>query len=316
MKKLAILDDYEQAALGIADWSPLGNDVDISVFHDVVTDTDALVKRLEDFEILFLMRERTAFPRALLERLPKLEFIVTSGMRNAAIDMAAAKDCGVVVTGTPILPYPAAEHTWSLILALFKRIPQSDADTRAGRWSSRLNIGLKGKTLGIVGLGKLGAQVARVAAAFDMHVIAWSQNLTAERCAEVGVEYVAREALFENADAVTIHLQLGERNRGLITEADFERMKPEAFLINTSRGPIVDETALIRALQRGRIAGAGLDVYDVEPLPADHALRRLPNTVVTPHQGYVTLENYRQFYESAVDNIKSWLEGKPINVLN
>jgi len=315
MKKLAILDDYEHAALDMADWSPLRGLVDISVFHDVVKDQDSLAHRLADFEILFLMRERTAFPASLIERLPKLALIVTSGMRNFAIDTAAAKARGITVTGTPILPYPAAEHTWSLILALAKRIPQSDAATRAGGWSAQLNLGLKDKTLGIVGLGKLGSQVARVGQAFGMRLVAWSQNLTAERCAELGVEYVSREALFGKADFVTIHLQVGERNRGLITAADFKRMKPEAFLINTSRGPIVDEAALIDALESGEIAGAGLDVYDIEPLPPAHALRRLPNTVVTPHQGYVTLENYRLFYESAVANIEAWLQGSPINVM-
>lgn len=315
MKKLAILDDFERAALAMTDWSGLAERVDVAVFDDHLDDEDALVERLHDFELVFLMRERTPFPAALIERLPKLELIVTSGMRNFSIDLDAARERGVVVTGTPILPYPAAEHTWALILALAKRIPASDATMRAGGWTEALNLGLNGKTLGVVGLGKLGSQVARVGQAFGMRVIAWSRNLTPERCAEVGVEYAARERLFESADFVTIHLHVGERNRGLVTAEDFARMKPEAFLINTSRGPIVDETALVTALERGTIAGAGLDVYDVEPLPADHPLRGFPNTVVTPHQGYVTLENYRQFYATAVENILAFLAGSPIHCL-
>lgn len=315
MKKLAILDDYEHAALAMTDWSPLGDDVDLTAFHEPLGDVDALVERLGEFELVFLMRERTPFPASLIERLPKLELIVTSGMRNFSIDVDAARARGIVVSGTPILPYPAAEHTWALLLALAKRIPSCDAQMRAGGWTSGLNLGLQGKTLGIVGLGKLGTQVARVGQAFGMHVIAWSRNLTPERCEEAGVAYATREMLFESADFVTIHLHVGERNRGLVTAADFERMKPEAFLINTSRGPIVDEAALIAALRRGQIAGAGLDVYDIEPLPADHPLRSLPNTVVTPHQGYVTLENYREFYAAAVHNVRAYLAGKPINLL-
>lgn len=315
MKKLAILDDYERAALGMADWSRLPDAVELTVFNDHIEGEDALVERLAAFELVFLMRERTPFPGALIERLPKLELIVTSGMRNFSIDLDAARARGVTVTGTPILPYPAAEHTWALILALAKRIPVCDAGVRAGGWTEGLNLGLNGKTLGVIGLGKLGSQVARVGQAFGMNVIAWSRNLTRERCEEVGVAYASREGLFETSDFVTIHLHVGERNRGLVTAADFERMKPEAYLINTSRGPIVDEAALVTALERGRIAGAGLDVYDVEPLPGDHPLRKLPNTVVTPHQGYVTLENYRQFYAAAVENILAHLAGRPINVL-
>lgn len=314
MKKLAILDDYEHVALGMTDWSPL-DDVEFTVFHEPIGDPDHVVARLADFELVFLMRERTPFPREVIERLPKLELIVTSGMRNFSIDLAAAQRCGVVVTGTPILPYPAAEHTWALILALTKRIPTCDAAMRAGGWTEGLNVGLNGKTLGVIGLGKLGSQVARVGQAFGMHVVAWSQNLTPERCEELGVRLVGRETLFETADVVTIHLHVGERNRGLVTAADFERMKPSAYLVNTSRGPIVDEADLVSALERGTIAGAGLDVFDREPLPIDHRLRALPNTVLTPHQGYVTLENYRAFFATAVENIRAYLDGTPINRL-
>ncbi|HEY8519456.1 MAG TPA: D-2-hydroxyacid dehydrogenase family protein [Gammaproteobacteria bacterium] len=315
MRKLAILDDYEHAALGMADWASLAPAVETTVFHDHLADEAAVAERLRPFHIVCAMRERTPFPRSLLERLPNLEHLVTSGMRNAAIDLAAAAERGIVVTGTPILPYPAAEHTWALILALAKRVPADDRAMRTGGWGSAVNVGLRGKTLGVVGLGKLGAQVARVGLAFGMEVVAWSPNLTAERCAEVGARLVAKEELFTLADVVTIHLVLGERSRGLVGAAELAHMKPTAYLVNTSRGPIVDERALLDALHAGRIAGAGLDVFDTEPLPADHPFRRLPNTVLTPHQGYVTAENYRLFFTTAVENIRSWLAGTIVNRL-
>jgi phosphoglycerate dehydrogenase-like enzyme len=315
VKKLALIDDYEHAALAMADWSRVDGEVEITTFHDHVADQDALAARLAPFHIVCMMRERTPFPRSLLERLPRLEYLLTSGMRNPSIDLAAAKDRGIVVAGTPILPYPAAEQTWALILTLAKRIPADDRSVRAGAWGTTVNVGLSGKTLGIVGLGKLGAQIARIGQAFGMRVIAWSQNLTQERCEEFGVEYTDRETLFSTADFVTIHLQLGERNRGLVTAREFGLMKRSAYLINTSRGPIVDEAALIAALRDGRIAGAGLDVFDTEPLPPDHALRTMPNTVLTPHQGYVTAENYRLFFTTAVENIHAWLAGNVVNAL-
>ena len=315
MKKLAILDDYEHAALAMADWSPLAGAVEITVFHDHLATESALAARLQPFHVVCMMRERTPFPRSLLERLPNLAHLVTSGMRNLSIDLAAAKDCGIVVTGTPILPYPAAEHTWALILALAKRVPADDRNVRAGRWGTALGVGLNGKTLGIVGLGKLGAQVARVGLAFGMRVIAWSPNLTHERCAEVGAELTSKEALFREADFLTIHLQLSARSRGLVTAADIERMKPTAFLVNTSRGPIVEEAALVAALERRAIAGAALDVFDVEPLPSEHSLRRLSNTFVTPHHRYVTVENYRSSFATAVANVRAWLDGRTVNSL-
>jgi phosphoglycerate dehydrogenase-like enzyme len=315
VKKLAILDDYEHVALAMADWSAVTRDVEITVFHDHLADETALAARLRPFHVICMMRERTPFPRSLLEHLPNLEHLVTSGMRNLSIDLAAAKGRGIVVTGTPILPYPAAEHTWALILAVAKRVPADDRNVRAGHWGTELGVGLNAKTLGIVGLGKLGAQVARVGLAFGMRVIAWSPNLTSERCAETGVALATKEALFREADFITIHLQLSARSRGLVAAADLQLMKPTAFLINTSRGPIVDETALVAALEGRVIAGAGLDVFDVEPLPSDHALRRLPNTVVTPHQGYVTVENYRSSFAGAVANIRAWLDGRLVNSL-
>lgn len=315
MKRLAIIDDYERAALDNADWETLAGEVETEVFHDHLGDELAVAQRLADFEIVFIMRERTPFPRSLIERLPKLEHLITSGRRNASIDLAAAQERGVVVSGTPILPYPAAEHAWALLLALAKRIPSDDRQTRSGGWGTGLNIGLKEKTLGVVGLGKLGSQVAEVGLAFRMNVIAWSPNLTRERCEEVGVTYAEKDELFERSHFVTIHLVLGDRSRGLVGKREIGLMKPDAFLINTSRGPIVDEAALIESLRENSIAGAGLDVFDTEPLPEDHLLRRLPNTVLTPHQGYVTRENYGIFYKTAVENIRAWLDGEPVNLL-
>jgi phosphoglycerate dehydrogenase-like enzyme len=316
MRKLAIIDDYERAALEMADWSALHQDVSIAVFHDHLSDEAALAERLEDFQIIAIMRERTPFGRSLLERLPNLELLITTGMRNSSIDLAAAKELGVTVTGTPILAYPAAEHAWALILALAKRVPADDKSVREGDWGNAVNIGLQGKTLGVVGLGRLGAQVARIGHAFGMRVVAWSENLTEQRCREIGTERVAKDDLFLSSDVVTIHLQLSERTRGLVRAHELELMKPTAYLVNTSRGPIVDEHDLVAALRRRRIAGAGLDVFDVEPLPAEHPLRRLPNTVLTPHQGYVTAENFRLFFSSAVENIRAWLDGKVVNALN
>jgi phosphoglycerate dehydrogenase-like enzyme len=315
VKRLAILDDYEHAALVSTDWGPIVRDVDVEVFHDHSDDEHEIAARLEDFEIVFVMRERTPFKRTLLERLPKLEHLITSGMRNASIDLGAAKELDVVVSGTPILPYPAAEHAWALLLALAKRVPLDDQRVRSGGWGTGINVGLNGKTLGVIGLGKLGSQVARVGLSFQMNVVAWSPNLTAERCQEVGVEHASKDALFRGSDFITIHLVLGERSRGLVGRRELDLMKTDAFLINTSRGPIVDEAALIDTLQAESIAGAALDVFDREPLPESHPLRLLPNTVLTPHQGYVTRENYRIFYSTAVDNIRAWLDGKPINLL-
>lgn len=315
MKKLAIIDDYERAALESADWSSVQGDIEVSVFHDHLEDEDAVAERLQPFDVVSLMRERTPFPGSLLARLPNLELLVTSGMRNASIDLEAARNRGVVVTGTPILPYPAAEHAWALIIALAKRVTADDHSMRAGRWCETPTVGLNGKTLGVIGLGRLGPRVAGFGQAFGMNVAAWSLNLTRERCDEVGVTLASREELFATSDFVTVHLTLGERSRGLIGAADFALMKPTAYFVNTSRGPIVDEAALVDALQRNAIAGAGLDVYDIEPLPADHPLRRLPNTIVTPHTGYVTKENFELFFTTTVSNIRAWLDGEPVNVL-
>ncbi len=315
MARVAILDDYQGVALAMADWKALPSDTQVVVFNDHLADLNAVTARLADFDVVVAMRERTPFSRALLERLPRLKLLITTGMRNASIDVAAAVERGIVVCGTSGLPYPTAELTWGLILGLFRRIPAEDYATRQGRWQISLGLGLNGKTLGVIGLGSLGSRVAKIGKAFEMTVLAWSQNLTAERCAEVGATLVSRDELLRRSDVVTIHLVLGDRTRGLIGVEELRLMKPSAYLVNTSRGPIVDEAALIDALSAGRIAGAGLDVFDEEPLPSQHPLRRLPNTVITPHLGYVTEETYRIFYGHALEDIQAYLSGAPVRVL-
>jgi phosphoglycerate dehydrogenase-like enzyme len=313
--RVALLDDYQGVALAMADWKSLPAGTDVVAFRDHLADLDAVAERLADFDVVMAMRERTPFPRALLDRLPRLRLLVTTGMRNASIDLRAAAERGVVVCGTAGLPYPTAELTWGLILALVRHIPVEDRATREGRWQVSVGRGLNGKTLGVLGLGGLGSRVARVGRAFDMEVLAWSQNLTTERAAEIGATRVERDELLARADVVTIHLVLGDRTRGLIGAREIDLMKRTAYLVNTSRGPIVNEGALIRALREGRIAGAGLDVFDEEPLPPDHPFRHLPGTVITPHLGYVTEETYRIFYEEALEDVRAYLSGKPIRVL-
>jgi len=315
MTRVAILDDYQNVARRMADWASLPAGTDVVVFPDHLKEMGAVAARLADFDAVVAMRERTAFPRALLERLPRLKLLVTTGMRNASIDVGAAVERGITVCGTSGLPYPTAELTWGLILALARHIPTEDRATREGRWQVSCGLGLNGKTLGVIGLGGLGSRVAKIGSAFEMEVIAWSQNLTAARAAEVGAKLVSKDELLVRSDVVSIHLVLGDRSRGLLGAADLARMKPTAFLINTSRGPIVDEAALVAALRQGTIAGAGLDVYDEEPLPLDHPLRNLPNTVITPHLGYVTEEGYRIFYGHALEDVKAWLAGQPVRVL-
>jgi phosphoglycerate dehydrogenase-like enzyme len=313
--RVALLDDYQDVALSMADWKSLPAGTEVVVFKDHLAAEDAVARRLADFDIVMALRERTPFPRTLLERLPKLKLLITAGMRNASIDMKAAAERGVTVCGTAGLPYPTAELAWGLILSLMRRIPAEDRATREGRWQTSLGLGLNGKTLGVLGLGTLGSRAAKVGLAFEMDVVAWSQNLTAERAKEIGVTLVPKDELLARSDIVSIHLVLGERTRGLIGARELGLMKRSAYLINTSRGPIVDEAALIRALGDGTIAGAGLDVFDEEPLPLDHAFRRLPNIVITPHLGYVTSETYRIFYGHAVEDIKAYLDGKPVRVL-
>lgn len=316
MARVAILDDYQGVALRMADWSSLPGGTEVEVFRDHLPDLGAVAARLADFEVVVAMRERTPFPRVLLERLPRLRLLVTTGMRNAAIDLPAAGERGIVVCGTAGLPYPTAELAWGLILSLVRRIPVEDRATREGRWQVSLGLGLNGKTLGVVGLGTLGARVARVGRAFEMQVLAWSQNLTPDRAAAVGASLVARDELLARSDVVSIHLVLSERTRGLIGARELALMKPSAYLVNTSRGPLVDEKALVQALRDGAIAGAGLDVFDEEPLALDHPLRHLPNTVITPHLGYVTEETYRVFYTEALEDTQAYLRGEPIRVLH
>ncbi|MDD9876222.1 MAG: D-2-hydroxyacid dehydrogenase family protein [Magnetovibrio sp.] len=316
MPRIAILDDYQNKALEAADWNAIP-DADITVFNDFLGhDEDRIADALAGFEVLVAMRERTRFPASQLAKLPDLKLLVTTGMRNLAIDMAAARGQGVDVSGTEMLGYPAFEHAWALILALVKEIPKEDRAMKDGGWQEGFGVGLNGKTLGVVGLGKLGAQAARVGLAFGMDVVAWSQNLTDERCAEVGVRRVDKETLFATADVITVHMVLSERSTGLVGADEFARMKPTAFLVNTSRGPIVDEAALIAALQDRRIAGAGIDVYDVEPLPIDHPLRECDNAVLTGHTGYVIAELYEKVYAQAVEDVAGWLAGKPARLLN
>ena len=316
MTRVAILDDYQNVALAVAEWRSLGPEVTVEAFHERLGGEDALVKRLADFEVIVAMRERTQLPRSVLERLPKLKLLVTTGMRNVAIDAKAAADLGIVVSGTGLLTPPTAELTWGLILALARHIPEEAQHMRRGGWQTTVGVGLNGKVLGVLGLGKLGSEVARVGRAFQMEVIAWSQNLTAEHASALGATRVEKDELFQRADFVTIHLILSKRTRGLVTARELALMKPGAYLINTSRGPIVDESALIDVLRNQKIAGAALDVYDEEPLPDEHPLRKLDNVVLTPHLGYVTAENYRKAYSEAVEDIRAFLAGHPIRTIS
>ncbi len=317
MLKLAILDDYQNAALGAADWTVLGDGYEITVFDKHLGwDEDIIAKALQPFDILVCMRERTRFPASQIDKLPNLKCLVTTGMRNLAIDMDHARDKGIVVSGTDMLPYPAAEHAVALITDLYKKISKESQVMRNGGWQAYVSESLNGRTLGVLGLGKLGARVAKFGLAMEMDVIAWSQNLTDERCAEVGVRRVDKDTLFETSDVISVHLILSERSQGLIGASELKQMKPTSYLVNTSRGPIVDEAALVNALETGGIAGAGIDVYDVEPLPADHALRGLDNAILTGHTGYVVKELYELVYAQAVENIKTWNDGTPTRQLN
>ncbi|MDP6692462.1 MAG: D-2-hydroxyacid dehydrogenase family protein [Alphaproteobacteria bacterium] len=313
--KLAILDDYQNVALGMADWSGLPGDVEITVFDDNLADLDAVAERLAPFEVLAAMRERTPFPRALFEKLPNLKLLVTTGMRNGAIDMRAAAEHDVMVCGTAGSTESTVEMIWALIQAVVRRLPQEDKATREGKWQTSVGWTLAGRTLGLVGLGRLGARTAAIANFFNMRVIAWSENLTAERAAECGAELVSKAELFRQSDIVSIHLILSKRTRGLIGAEDLALMKPDAYLVNTSRGPIVDEAAMLDVLRHGRIAGAALDVYDLEPLPREHPLLSLDNTIISPHMAYVTEENLTQFHQETVEDIAAWLNGQPIRVL-
>ena len=310
--RVAVLDDYQNVARSFAAWDRLNGRAELTIFPDHVADEDALVERLAPFAAVALMRERTPLPRRVLERLPNLKLVTTSGMWNAAVDLAACEERGIVVSGTQTGGGGTAQVTWALILALAQQITVIDRDIREGRWQTGVGDELAGKTLGLIGLGRVGAKVARVAPAFDMKVIAWSTNMTADAAAACGATRVERDELLARADFVSIHLVLGPRSRGLLGRAELALMKPTAYLINTSRGPIVDEAALIDVLQRRSIAGAGLDVFDVEPLPLDHPLRTLPNTVLTPHIGYISKASYTIFYGQMLEDIEAWLDGAPM----
>ena len=315
MRRIAILDDYLGSARGSADWSRLEPECEITVFDRHLGDEDGVAAALADFQVVVAMRERTPFPAPLIERLPKLELLVTTGMRNLSIDMEAARARGVTVCGTAMTSHAAFEHTWALILGLARNIAREDRTLREGGWQAGVGFGLKGRTLGVLGLGRLGSQVARIGAAFGMRVIAWSQNLDDQRAAQAHAQRVDRETLFRESDILTIHLVLGERTRALVGREELAMMKPSAWLVNTSRGPIVDEEALIEALAARTIARAALDVFDIEPLPAHHPLRSLENTLLTAHTGYVIEENLELAYGQAVENIRAWLDGAPTRVL-
>jgi phosphoglycerate dehydrogenase-like enzyme len=316
MRQCVLLDDYQNVARECADWSSVEKDIDLTVHNEPLGSEREVIDALRDAEIVCLMRERTAFPRSVIEALPNLKLIVTTGLYNAAIDLEAALAGGIVISGTRGLPHPTAELAFGLMLDLARNISREDAAMkRSVPWQTTVGTDLNGKTLGLVGLGRLGSRVAKYARAFDMDVIAWSQNLTAERAAEGGATLVSKEELFARADFLSVHLVLSPRTHGVVGADDLARMKKSAYLINTSRGPIVDTAALLDALRTSRIAGAALDVYDNEPLAIDHPLRSAPNLVLTPHLGYVTGETLRIFYGDTVEDIRAWLDGKPIRLV-
>ena len=306
--RIAVLDDYQNVALSMADWSVLDGRAAVTVFNDHLAEHDAVVARLETFDVVCVMRERTPLTRAIIERLPKLRLIASTATGNASIDLGAAEEHGVQVVHTGYSPAPTVELTWALILASARNLITENAALRGGGWQRQVGDDLAGQTLGLIGLGNIGSAVARIGQAFGMRVIAWSQILTAERAAGAGAELVMKEELFRQADVVSIHLRLSGRTRGLVGAAELALMKPTARLVNTSRGPIVVEPDLVAALEGGKIAGAAVDVFDQEPLPPDHPFRSLPNLLATPHIGYVTRGLYERFYRDTVQNIVQWLD--------
>jgi phosphoglycerate dehydrogenase-like enzyme len=306
--RIAVLDDYQNVALSMANWSALDGQATITVFNDHLPDTEAVVAGLQPFDVVCVMRERTPMTRAVISRLPKLRLIASTATRNASIDLEAAAEGGIEVVHTSYSSDSTIELTWALILASARNLVAENASLRAGGWQRLIGDDLRGRTLGVLGLGNIGGVVARIGRAFGMEVIAWSQNLTAERAAEAGAALVSKEELFRQADILTIHLVLSSRTRGLVGAKELALMKPTARLVNTSRGPIVIEADLIAVLQSGKIAGAALDVFDQEPLPADHLFRSLPNLLATPHIGYVSRDLYQRFYQDTVVNIRQWLD--------
>ncbi len=314
--RCAILDDYQDVVLKVADWSKVKGDVDIKVFHEHLGGPDKVIAALQGYQIVVAMRERTGFPRQVIEALPDLKLLITTGMRNASIDTEAAKERGVTVCGTGSFGSPTSGIAIGLMLELTRHIGQENQRLHVGAiWQATIGPDLEGMTLGVLGLGKLGTRTANIAKAFGMKVIAWSQNLTAEKAQATGVTYVSKDDLFKQSDFITIHVVLSQRSRGLVGARELGLMKPSAYLINTSRGPIIDESALIAALRDQKIAGAGLDVFDVEPLPVDHPFRKMDNVVITPHLGYVSEQNYKNYFAGVVEDIRGFLDGKPVRVM-
>ena len=316
MIKVAILDDYQKAFSQIVNVEKYKDKFEFKVFYEPFADEKEAILELEDFEALFIMRERTPMTKSLIESLPKLKYLMTSGMRNKAIDLEAAKKKNIIICGTEINPNPAAEITWALILGLYRNMKQEIDNMFQGYWQTTIGFELKGKMLGLIGLGKIGTQVAKVAKAFGMEVCAWSENLNLSHANELGVLPMSKEDLLKNSDIISIHLVLGERYKNLITKKELGMMKKTAYLINTSRGPIINENDLVEFLKDEKIAGAGLDVYDREPLPQDHKLRFLPNALLLPHIGYVTAENYTKFYLQMIENLEGCLKNKPLRIIS
>jgi phosphoglycerate dehydrogenase-like enzyme len=314
--RVAVLDDWQRVARGAADWARLPETAQVRFFHDHLTDPDGLVDRLRRFQVVVLMRERTPLPADVIARLPRLRLLVTTGRANTAVDGAAAAALGIVVCGTDSGTAPPVELTWALILACARRLPLEHERVRRGLWQSTCGMQLRGKRLGVVGLGRIGSEVAFLGRAFGMHVVAWSQRLTEAQAGAAGAVAVSKEELFATSDVVSLHLKLSARTLKVVGSRELARMKPTAVLINTARGPLVDEAALLDTLRRGGIAAAGLDVYDVEPLPAGHPLSALDNVVLSPHLGYVADDLYRLFYEQAVEDVLAWAAGEPVRVLN
>ncbi|WP_333990012.1 D-2-hydroxyacid dehydrogenase family protein [Pseudomonas sp. S3(2024)] len=314
--QIAVIDDWQDVARDVVDWSVLDSIGEVTFVHDYPADNATLAARLGQYQVICVMRERTRFDQDLLQRLPNLKLLVTGGMRNAALDMPAAAGLGIKVCGTDSYKHAAPELTWALIMAATRNLLNEANSLRAGGWQQGLGGDLHGKTLGILGLGSIGQKVAQFGQAFGMRVIAWSENLTAERAEAAGVTWVSKQQLFEQADVLSVHLVLSERSRGLVDAQALDWMKPTALLVNTARGPIVDEAALIKALQKQKIAGAALDVFDQEPLPELHPFRTLDNVLATPHVGYVSRQNYAQFFAQMIEDIQGWAAGSPLRLLN
>jgi phosphoglycerate dehydrogenase-like enzyme len=314
--QIAVIDDWQDVARDVVDWSVLDSLGEVTFEHDYPADNVTLAERLGRYQVICVMRERTRFDEDLLKRLPNLKLLVTGGMRNAALDMQAAAKLGIKVCGTDSYKHAAPELTWALIMAATRNLVKEANALRAGQWQQGLGGDLHGKTLGILGLGSIGQRVAQFGQVFGMKVIAWSENLTAERAEQAGVTYVSKQQLFEQADVLSVHLVLSERSRGLVDAQALGWMKPTALLVNTARGPIVDEAALIKALQKQHIAGAALDVFEQEPLPSMHPFRTLDNVLATPHVGYVSRQNYEQFFSQMIEDIQGWAAGEPVRLLN